>query len=380
MHHDFLKRAERWIAALPECAARETVAAARIVQLRASEPPWHGTRIHMQAGDAYSLFASGRIQWSARDPTLHAGPRYHLWARVAPGGRIFNPTCDTATFVADVDGELELGIYMGVWKNATGDLATSESLYRRLGGGIDVLAIGWRGDPETALASVDTDHSPPRFFRAELTRLRASPTPPAGWEYLLETGHAAIFADASGPTGERAIAVHSDDDQGIVVKQVDCALTATTRIAWRWCVTAHPSKVAENRPQTHDYISVATQFDNGRDLTWIWSSELAAGTHFHCPIGAWTARETHWVVRTGPREFGQWCAEDRNVYADVLAAMGTPPETDRPGVVDRRQQFSTWNGVRQVCGHHAARRVANHARALRRQSWAVRSTLVGTPS
>jgi hypothetical protein len=88
---------------------------------------------------------------------------------------------------------------------------------------------------------------------------------------------------------------------------------------------AHPSTRAEDRAQTHDYIAIAAEFDNGRDLTWIWSSQLAAGTHFHCPVGAWAARETHWVVRSGADRFAQWCEDERSVFDDVRAAMGAPP-------------------------------------------------------
>ena len=331
MRSAFVDAAEHWLAAPPTGPARAAVGAARLVRLNANEPPWQGTGIRVEAGQAYSLFADGRVLWSARDPTLYGGPRHHLWARVAPGGRIVNPTCESGTFVADVAGEVELGIYMGVWKNAFGELATPASLYRRLAGGLDVLAIAWRGDPVAALAAVGAGNAvditavPPSFFGAELSRLRAAHAPPAQWSYLLDTGHADIFADAAGPAGERTIVVHSHDDQGIVCKPVDYALTPRTRLGWRWRVTEHPSAVAEDRVQTHDYISVATEFDNGRDLTWIWSSQLAPETHFHCPVSAWTARETHWVARSGSGDLGRWCAEERNVYADVLASMGPPP-------------------------------------------------------
>ena len=187
------------------------------------------------------------------------------------------------------------------------------------------MAVGWRGDPLTALAAVDADACGPPFVHSELARLQAPRALPQDWDYLLDTGYASIFAGSVGPSGERAITVHAHDDQGIVCKPVDCALTPLTRLAWRWRVAACPSAAAENRAQTHDYISIATEFDNGRDLTWIWSSQLARDTHFHCPIGAWAARETHWVVRSGNDALGQWCFEERNVHADVCAAMGPPP-------------------------------------------------------
>ena len=328
MRSAFSEAAEHWLATPLAEPARASVVAARFLRLNANEPPWHGTGIRVEVGQAYSLFAAGRVLWSPRDPTLYGGPRYHLWARVSPGGRIVNPTCESGTFVADVAGEIELGIYMGVWQNAFGELATPVSLYRRLTGGLEVLAIAWHGEPIAAITAVtasDIRANLRSFFIVELARLRAPHVPPGQWSYLLDTGHAEIFADALGPAGEPAIAVHTHDDQGIVCKLVDVALTPNTRLSWRWRVTEQPSALAEDRPQTHDYVSIATEFDNGRDLTWIWSSQLAPETHFHCPIGAWSARETHWVARSGVGDLGRWCAEERNVYDDVLAAMGPPP-------------------------------------------------------
>ncbi len=320
MATDFVDSARHWSSAQTAADVRIV----RLVHLPADRPPWTGTGLHMAAGTEYSLFAGGRVHWSPHRPTLYGGPRHHLWARLSPGGRIVNSTGDSGTFVADVDGELELCIYMGMWKNEHGDLATPTSLYRHLSGGLDVLAVVWQDGAAVALERAAAVGAPP-FIGTELERLKSAPSVPVGWSYLLETGQASIFADAVGPSGEPTIAVDSRDDQGIVCKAVEAALTPQTRLRWRWRVTEHPSELAEDRAQTHDYVSVATEFDNGRDLTWIWSSRLPPGTHFHCPVRAWTERETHWVVRSGRADLGLWCTEEREVYADVRSAMGEPP-------------------------------------------------------
>ena len=55
---------------------------------------------------------------------LHGGAGFHLWARVSPGGRIVNMIRDSTSFTADVDGELQLGIYLGMWGDAFGRLDT----------------------------------------------------------------------------------------------------------------------------------------------------------------------------------------------------------------------------------------------------------------
>ena len=162
-------------------------------------------------------------------------------------------------------------------------------------------------------------------FAAELAHLEHPAPPPAGWDYLVEAGQAEMYRPTRTPDGAPAIHLCGADDQGILVREVDFPLSPTTRLDWRWRVDAHPSSVAEDTPYTHDYLSVAAEFEDGRDLTWIWSSSLPVGHHFACPIKAWSARETHWVARSGAQDFGRWVGESRDLYADVAAAMGPPP-------------------------------------------------------
>src|SRR4051794_24439818 len=170
MTDPFLHAAQRWLDTLPVAALEASLTARALLTLPANEPPWRGTGVHVHAGQWYSLFASGRIQWSPRDPALYGGPRFHLWARVAPGGRLVNLSADTGSFVADVSGELELGLYMGLWKNASGDLATSVALYGSLQGQLDVLAIAWRGHTTDALATL-ARAAPAMFIEHEIARL-----------------------------------------------------------------------------------------------------------------------------------------------------------------------------------------------------------------
>jgi hypothetical protein len=44
------------------------------------------------------------------------------------------------------------------------------------------------------------------------------------------------------------------------------------------------SKVREDNLITHDYLSIAVEFDTGQDITYYWSSELPVGAGFRCPI------------------------------------------------------------------------------------------------
>ncbi|MBM4227565.1 MAG: DUF3047 domain-containing protein [Gammaproteobacteria bacterium] len=309
----------------------EALGRACLMCLPGNVPPWQATGLRLAQGQHFSLFAEGRLGWSARNPGLHGGPRFHLWARVTPGGRAVNLAADSGTFIADVAGELELGIYMGLWADASGTLATSPDLYTRLQGELHCLAVAWQR-PAAACLEVMCARSPHPALSAEWARLRSPVSPPAGWAYLTEAGQAEIFRESSAcehdahhATCSREILLEAEDDQGIITHAADVPLGPDTRLCWRWSAECLPSALAEDRPQTHDYFSIATEFDNGRDLTWIWSSTLAPGTHFPCPVAAWSARETHFVVRRGMPRLGEWHEESRWVQADVATAMGTPP-------------------------------------------------------
>jgi hypothetical protein len=86
-----------------------------------------------------------------------------------------------------------------------------------------------------------------------------------------------------------------------------------------------PSRSREDELPTHDYLSLAVEFDNGQDLTYFWSAELPPETGFRCPIPTWQGRETHVVVRSGQAGLGQWLPEERNLYADYKRWVGEPP-------------------------------------------------------
>ena len=305
------------------CTASGDPEASHATHLPANQPPWQSTGLSLRRGQAYTLFAGGRVRWSPRHPHLHGGPGFHLWARVAPDGRIVNLVRDTSSFVADVDGELELGMYLGAWRDDRGTLDTPRAAFERLAGGLDVLALTWRGTALEGLTELARRCVAAPIAR-ELARLRANASPPAGWDYLIEAGISDIFR-ACDDHGHACIRLDAEDDQGILRRPVDFPLGPDTRIAWRWKVDAHPSRVAEDSHLSHDYVSVAAEFDNGRDLTWMWSSALPREHWFACPIRAWSARETHLVVRSGLDDLGQWCAEERGVYGDVARAMGAPP-------------------------------------------------------
>ncbi|MGD9600747.1 MAG: DUF3047 domain-containing protein [Gammaproteobacteria bacterium] len=318
----FAREVARCRRAVTPALRGDVLACERWMRLPGQVPPWQPTGCHVQAGQQYSLFAGGRIRWSRTHPDRHGGPSFHLWARVRPGGRCVNLAANSGTFTADVSGEIELGIYMGRWRDAAGTLATSHDLYARLSGELGCWLVVWRHAALTDLARLRAA-VPASILAAEEARLAAPVTPPAGWDYLLDTGQSEIFRE-SVCDGHRAIEIEARDDQGILITPVDVPLTPATRLQWTWCADALPSTLAEDRTHTHDYVAIAAEFDDGRDLTWNWSAALPPETYFACPVPAWRARETHLVVRCGNPVPGRWYTESRAVHADVARSMGMP--------------------------------------------------------
>jgi len=295
-----------------------------VLELAGNDPPWQSTGVKLAVGQGYTLFAAGRIQWSARYTQLYGGPRFHLWARIHPGGRTVNLSADSGTFVADSDGVLELGIYMGMWSDDFGALVSGAEAYSALSGHLAVAVVTYDKNPATALKRISANPDAPAVIALEHKRLREAYQPPAGWGYLRECGFSTVYTAEQAPEG-RCIHARAEDDQGILRRRVDFPLERATLLNWRWRVDEHPSTEAEDRAMFHDYISLAAEFDNGLDLTWIWSSCLPVGRHFPCPVKVWRQRETHYVIRGAGDSLGEWKVESRSVHADVTEAIGPPP-------------------------------------------------------
>lgn len=153
--------------------------------------------------------------------------------------------------------------------------------------------------------------------------------PPEGWAYhpaLAALGPAEIYHSriaAAGDSGP-AVQMHADTarNAGILTRNVSVPLTPATRLSWRWKIDRLPSKVSERHADRHDYFSVAVKFENGKDLTYMWSAAMPAGEHFVCPLPGWDTIEWHKVVRSGEADLGKWLAEDHNVLADYREVIG----------------------------------------------------------
>jgi hypothetical protein len=296
---------------------RVPVAEAHAFHMPADVPPWTDTGLELRPGDAITLLASGEIEW-APGSGLRADAAFHLWGRLGTEGPVFSLPRGTRTLTAERGGRLFLAIYQGEWADPSGALATPVEAYALQKGAIDVAVLRWRGDAREGLDALCAAASDDTLLAAERERLRAPVLRPPGWEYLWFLGERDIFSQGS----ERSIRVDARAEAGILQKPAEIDLDASTQISWRWRVDELPSGVAEDSMPTHDYVSVAAEFDDGLDLTWYWSAALPAETHYTCPLPTWAARETHLVVRSGADGLGEWHAESRPLLEDYRSAIG----------------------------------------------------------
>jgi len=188
-----------------------------------------------------------------------------------------------------------------------------------------MVVIQW-GDasPEQGVAALASIAPSDPLIAAERARLGSPRGLPPGFEPPWFVGRSDIFYTAEideAPT----IALRADATAGIVRRPFELTLRPGTFLEWSWRVNALPSRVREDAFATHDYASIALEFDDGRDLTWYWSAALPEGHHYGCPLPRWAARETQLVVRSGREGLGAWMDERRNVQADVANALGRVP-------------------------------------------------------
>ncbi|MGH9645390.1 MAG: DUF3047 domain-containing protein [Bryobacteraceae bacterium] len=206
-----------------------------------------------------------------------------------------------------------------MWADESGAIAGNGELFQRVAGGFDVLVIRWRRDAEAGLEQFTrgSAHSA-RTVAGELASVRQPQQPPAGWKYLWMVGESDVFSEVD----QGVIRCDAADEAAILQKPLSAPFNAGTRLGWSWKIDALPTAGDESALSSHDYLSVAVEFDNGRDLTYFWSAGLAPETSFPCPVSTWRRRETHLVVRSGNSDLGRWMDEDRNLWNDYAKAIG----------------------------------------------------------
>lgn len=294
------------------------------VDLPARTPPWLSAGLRLEAGDRVSWFCEGRV-YANRLLDIYVPPALQVWGRIGDG-TVFRGTRDSHTFTADRDGDLLLGNYFpNDWSDPQGGRMQDDSVYRQVDGCIRLLILRWSAEPLAGLKACLSQGDPDGRISGEIARLEAADPTPAGWHYLWHLGPAEIFRAGEADAGRSCVHCTTQGDVGILQKAVELELTPATEISWRWCVDRLPSTIREDAVPSHDYLSIAVEFDNGRDITYHWSAELPVDTGYDCPLPNWRGKEYHVVIRSGTGELGQWLQERRNLHADYRRYMGAPP-------------------------------------------------------
>ncbi|MEO9223169.1 MAG: DUF3047 domain-containing protein [Mycobacteriaceae bacterium] len=277
---------------------------------------WVDTDVSLRRGEQVTIVATGTL-WAVRSLGIGIGPEVGLWVRVGDGA-VTSMLGNAMVIHVDTDGPMRLLAAEPGVLDDNGDV-DHDVRRTRLRGCFALAVIAWHTDPTAALAAAAS--ADPDLFGACAERA-ASGSPP-GWHYHPRLGAADIFRHhPQAPPAE--IDCHTHGDVGILCLSTDVAITEDLRMSWSWLVTSLPSALPENIEPTHDYLSVAVEFDDGRDLSWMWSAQLAEGTVFRCPLAYWRDRETHLVIRTGNDRLGQWITERRSLADDIHYAL-TPP-------------------------------------------------------
>jgi len=319
---EFRATLEPWLAALP----RELTSGHGFLWLPARQPPWHDTGMDLEAGETVTLLADGRVHLS-RALDLWVGPAFQLWCRVGERGPVFRGTRATNTFTVREPGRLWLASYFpGEWADPSGRLATPPDAYATVSGGMSVLVLRWAPgtDLPVLFRGFARDTRVPGLVLAEAERFDQPVPIPEHWEYLWYLGPGEFFRPCRTSDGRPSISCHTHGDGGILQREARVPLAPGTRLGWCWRVDELPIDLAEDTLPSHDYLSIAVEFDDGQDLTYYWSAALPVGTIYRCPLPNWRGKETHVVVRSGSAGLGAWHAEERDLFVDYQRIIGGP--------------------------------------------------------
>lgn len=291
----------------------------RLVEVLLNRRPWSTTGMRAARGEAVTWLAWGGGYLIRSLGLGSIGPSLGLLARVRDGPPQMSAR-DTFTFTTDRDGFIEFGGRLPGELGEAGSISVDRVPYAVMSGRFGVVVARWGlgTDPRTALRAV-AERDALGLCAIEAERLADPPLPPHGWEHHPLLGREDVYHSSHG-----SISADCRHSNAIITRTADAALTTTLKLRWSWRVDELPSELPEDTLLTHDYLSVALEFDDGRDLTWQWSCSLPEGFAYPCPLEHWRRRETHIVVRSGHGDVGRWVDDERPVLADHQAAIGGP--------------------------------------------------------
>ncbi len=274
---------------------------------------WSATGLVLSSGAEVTVFIEGRVEGFERP----VKPSDLLWARVGEGD-VFALTGDGSTFTATTSGILSVAtVAPGTrWHDCAGTLPSEAAIDPDHVVEIDLLVAAWRTSAESGL--FDVEHP---AAKAALATLESTPNLPRGFQPLCHLRPAPVFS-AWSDSERQGVHGHARGNAGIIKMALDLPLDDSSRIDFAWLYRTLPALGPETDPRTHDYSSIAIEFDNGQDITWMWGTHVPAGTSFHCPLRWWDERETHIVLQSGTEGLGRWYNHSRPIAEDYDDAVG----------------------------------------------------------
>lgn len=283
--------------------------------------PWTQALGLLDAGQQVSFFLDG-LWWFSKDHGRWLEPGFVFFARVAGttgNSAIHNCMQNTGTLTADRAGTLQIARSVGEFASPQGELWVPLEQYLAAQGQVEGVAIVWSGDAHEGLLALSARGDAHGMIRSELQRMRQERLMPKGWHNFFAFGDGGIFSEA--PRGDIACETHKN--VGILQYPLaDQPLRPGLQLEWTWVVDRLPSALPEDALLNHDYLSIAVEFDDGQDITYMWSSTLPVGTAFRCPIPGWNAIETHVVQRNGTDTLGQELHERCDLFRDYQRLVG----------------------------------------------------------
>ena len=288
---------------------------------------WLDSGLSVSAGDSVALFAKGSLE--AEGMTFE--PRHMMWYRIGENGSAVQFRADQEVFSAMDDGQLyvslrPLGLY---WTDRRGSYPPGFTTLPAVPADVTVESVILEGPVDDALSQLAAEGS--EAAAAALTAKESFKTLPQGFEHLWYVTRANVWSDGTAD-GKPGIAASTRDDASIVKMPLDIPLDENTLFEFSWRYDTIPALGPETEAQFHDYLSIALEFDNGQDLTWFWSKELAVGSHFECPLPGWGGKEYHWTLQSGQEGLGEWFSHQRPVLADFRSAIGGAEPTRIVGI------------------------------------------------
>ncbi|BDV34461.1 DUF3047 domain-containing protein [Methylocystis iwaonis] len=311
---DFKKGVEDLIAR----AQSPELAGYRLFQINGPDLPWIDLGLEAVKGQQITFLVTGRW-WLSRQHDLWFRPGLGFHARTRGKRPIYSPGVDTGAMTALHDGPIEVARFAPLGADEDGRLTIPEDVYAKDDVTITGVALLWRGEAAAGLASLAAHGDVGGLLAAELARLRRNRRLPEGWSnlFLFGGGEESFVRDANGE-----IVCESAGSASIIERPLSLPLASRPKLGWRWKIDQLPSAVPEDQAPVHDYLSIGVKFEDGQDLTYIWSAALPTGKVFRCPLPGWNAVETHMIVDSGATGLGLWRERERDVASDYAAHIG----------------------------------------------------------